>query len=103
MATFVLDDSLAPGGRLSKIMDIKSYTNEDCVKCGRDRVELVTVSSGNSYHVCEKCGWIRELNRYLENLSLHCDEYIDATIYDEDGKYIKDVNDYCIAEGVYGK
>ena len=103
MGEFVLDDILAPGGVLSKIMDIKSYTGEDCIKCGRHRVELITVSSGNSYHVCEKCGWIRELNRYLKNLSPHCDEHIEATITDEECNYIRDVDDYCIAEEVYGE
>ena len=104
MAVFELDDLLAPDKRkLSVIVDIQSYVDEDCVKCGRHRVELITVASGNKYHICEKCGWIRELNRHLENLTLHSDKHIDETLYDEEGKKIKDVNDYLIAEGVYGE
>lgn len=61
-------------GVVSEITDIKSYVNEDCVNCGRHRVELFTVSTGNQYHICEKCGYIKEMQRYVFNSMLHCDE-----------------------------
>lgn len=61
-------------GVVSEITDIKSYVDTDCVNCGRHRVELFTVSTGNQYHICEKCGYIKEMQRYLFDLDLHCDE-----------------------------
>ncbi len=66
---------------VSEIVDIRSYVNEDCVNCGRHRVELFTLSTGNQYHVCEKCGWIREMKRYLFNRDLSCDEYSNRKTY----------------------
>ena len=66
---------------LSEIVNIKSYVDEDCANCGRHRVELFTLSTGNQYHVCEKCGWIREMKRYLFDRDLSCDEYIKGKTY----------------------
>ena len=52
--------------KASAIRLIASYTDEDCVKCGRYRVELVTLENGHQYHICEKCHYIKEQDRYCE-------------------------------------
>lgn len=66
---------------LSEITNIESYTGEDCEKCGRCRVELITLSSGNKYHICEKCGYIKEQDRYCDNSDFSYDVYSNGKTY----------------------
>ncbi len=66
---------------LSEIAYIESYTGENCEKCGRCRVELITLSSGNKYHICEKCGYIKEQDRYCDNSDFSYDVYSNGKAY----------------------
>ena len=66
---------------LSEIINIESYTNENCKNCGRHRVELITLSSGNKYHVCEKCRYIKEQDRYCYDRDFSYDVYSNRKIY----------------------
>ena len=59
--------------KTSAIRLIASYTDEDCVKCGRHRVELVTLENGHQYHICEKCHYIIEQDRYCEYIGFSFD------------------------------
>lgn len=66
---------------LSEIISIEGYTGENCKKCGRCRVELITLSSGNKYHICEKCRYIKEQDRYCDNDDFSYDIYSNNKTY----------------------
>lgn len=40
----------------------KDYTGDPCNNCNRVRV----MNCNNGRHICEKCGWDADLNKYSE-------------------------------------
>ncbi len=69
----------------SAIILVASYTNENCLNCGRHRVELVTLENGHQYNICEKCHYIKEQDRYCE----YIDMSFDFTSFNRRGRLVK--------------
>lgn len=44
-----------------KVGECQGYIDEDCVSCGRHRVEHYS----KGFDICEKCRWCKQLNRHI--------------------------------------
>ena len=56
-----------------KVGECQGYIDEDCVNCGRHRVEHYSIG----FDICEKCRWCKQLNRQI----------LDEEFYDEEENY----------------
>lgn len=75
----------------SAIAIVQSYVDKNCVKCGRHRVELVTLENGHQYHICEKCRYIEEQKRCCEDKDCSYD-FGKINLHGKLVTYLKEVN-----------
>ncbi len=57
-----------------------------CDNCDRNKVTLVKTETGNRYHICRFCGWIKETQRTVCDLENKCDSYT------KDNRYLFEVS-----------
>ena len=54
-----------------KVGECQGYIDEDCVNCGRHRVEHYS----KGFDICEKCRWCPQLNEYVSDDEFYEDNF----------------------------